>query len=157
MKSININIKKENNLAIIPSYAYQHDAAQDLTAVSVKVEDGYLICNTGIAMQIPNGFAGLIFPRSSIANKDLILSNSVGVIDAGYRGEILFKFKITKRKWYKKPRLYKAGDRVGQIFITPKYNVTFNEVESLEDSRRGKGGYGSSDKNNIKLKKITKK
>ncbi len=89
-----VKIKKLHPNAVIPSYAHATDAGMDLTATSrVFDEKGCLVYGTGLAFEIPEGYVGLLFPRSSNAKKDLLLSNAVGVLDAGYRGEVTFKFK----------------------------------------------------------------
>lgn len=166
MSKLTVNIKKLNNDAVIPSYAKHGDAGMDLTATSVEADEhGNVVYGTGIAIEIPSGYVGLLFPRSSNAKKDLILSNSVGVIDSGYRGEILMKFKegINAKKiigtilstLYKKlgieeqetPKFsnYEKGDRIGQVIIMPVPTVQFNEVDELSNSDRGIGGFGSTD------------
>ena len=138
-----VKIKKLDKNAIIPKYAKVGDAGMDLTATSVWTdEDGNVCYGTGIAMEIPEGYVGLVFPRSSNAKKDLLLTNSVGVIDSGYRGQITFKFKSclgTKN-------IYNIGDRVGQIIIMPYPKIEFVEVEELSETERGTCGYGSSGK-----------
>lgn len=139
-----VKIKKLHPNAIIPSYAREGDAGMDLTAISIdNDEHGNVVYDTGLAFEIPKGFVGLIFPRSSNAKKELLLSNSVGVIDSSYRGSVLFKFKplcdikeITK--------IYTVGDRIGQLMIIPHPTIEFEEVEELSDSERGSGGYGST-------------
>ena len=87
-------------------------------------------------MEIPVGYVGLLFPRSSISNYDLTLSNSVGVVDSGYRGNIKFRFKQTS------DLTYYIGDRIVQIIIIPHPHIQFVEVDELSDSERGSGGYG---------------
>ena len=104
----------------------------------VHFEDGMLHYGTGVAVEIPHGYVGFVFPRSSIANTHLTLSNSVGVIDSGYRGEIKAKFRKGGT------RGYNVGDRIAQLIIMPYPEVTFVEVDELSDSDRGEGGYGSS-------------
>ena len=148
-----IKIEKLYKDSILPTKAHITDAGYDLYAHSVDYDEhGNLVYGSGVAMEIPQGYVGLVFPRSSNANKDLLLSNSVGVIDSGYRGEISFKLKI----FY--PHIehhgfihdmttdYKVGDRIGQIIIMPYPEVEFVEVNELSDSDRGDGGYGSSGK-----------
>jgi len=90
-----LKIKRLHPDAVLPSYAKPGDAGLDLTATSLSIsEDGlYVEYGTGIAVEIPEGHVGLIFPRSSISKTSMILSNHVGVIDSGYRGEIRFRFK----------------------------------------------------------------
>lgn len=89
-----VNVKKLNERAVIPQYAKPGDAGLDLTAVSKWTDDYGNVCyGTGLAFEIPEGYVGLIFPRSSVSKMSLSLANSVGVIDSGYRGEVIFKFK----------------------------------------------------------------
>ena len=149
-----IKIKKLYENSILPTKAHATDAGYDLYAYSKFYDDdGNIVYGSGIAMEIPQGYVGLVFPRSSNANKDLLLSNSVGVIDSGYRGEISFKFKMFfpyDKKigcfMHKKSTDYKVGERIGQIIIMPYTEIEFVEVDELEDSDRGDGGYGSSGK-----------
>lgn len=138
-----VKIKKLHKNAVIPSYAKEGDAGMDLTAISVEYdsENNVWVYKTGLAFEIPNGYVGLLFPRSSIFKKDLVLSNSVGVLDSGYRGDVMFKFKETIVS-----NIYEIGDRVGQIVIMPYPKIEFKEVKELEKSERGTGGYGSTGK-----------
>lgn len=136
--ALNIKIKKVRQEAIIPTKAHATDAGYDLYASSCHYENGLVCYGTGVAVEIPQGYVGFVFPRSSIANTNLALSNSVGVIDSGYRGEIKAKFR--KNGYI----AYKVGDRIAQLIIIPYPEVTFEEVEALADSDRGEGGYGSS-------------
>lgn len=141
-----VKIKKLHPDAVVPSYAKPGDAGMDLTAFSKKVENGLYVYGTGLAFEIPPGFVGLVFPRSSISKKELTLANSVGVIDSGYRGEVCFKFRdVVRDDWdYCDPFDYSVGDRIGQLIIMPYPQVEFEEVEELEDTERGDGGFGSS-------------
>lgn len=148
---MNIKIKKLHDNAVIPARAFYGDAGMDLTAVS-KTHDnnGNIVYGTGLAMEIPVGYVGLVFPRSSNAKTLMYLTNSVGVIDSGYRGEILLKYKRVPPYYttYKGDGLpeWEIGDRVGQIIIMPIPDVVFEEVDELSPSVRGLGAYGSSDK-----------
>lgn len=91
-----VKIKKLHKDAVIPKYAKQGDAGLDLTAVSCEYDEyGNIVYHTGLAFEIPEGYVGLIFPRSSICKKDLSLTNAVGVLDSGFRGEVTAKFKPT--------------------------------------------------------------
>lgn len=137
-----VKIKKLDDKAVIPSYAHNHDGAMDLTATSMNITDKYIEYGTGLAMEIPAGFVGLIFPRSSISKKDLTLANSVGVIDAQYRGEIKLRFRDDSVGLFFD--YYGVGDRIGQIMIIPRPSVSFKEVEELEYTTRGSGGWGST-------------
>ena len=137
-----VKIKKLHSNAVIPKYAKPGDAGMDLTAVSVDFSNwNYLTYHTGLAIEIPEGYVGLLFPRSSIYKTGQQLSNSVGVIDSGYRGEIMMKFT---RDVESEEIAYKPGDRIGQIMILPYPQVEFQEVEEIEKSDRGEGGFGST-------------
>ena len=139
-----VRIKKLNENAIIPSYAKDGDAGMDLIATSIIGEEPFQITyGLGVAMEIPKGFVGLVFPRSSIRKTDLSLTNCVGVIDSGYRGELQATFRKHKGVVSK---TYEVGDRVAQIMIIPHPDVEFNEVDELSDTERGEGGFGSTGK-----------
>lgn len=144
-----VKIMRLHDNAVIPKAAHDTDAGLDLTAVSKSHDhDGNIVYGTGIAVEIPQGFVGLLFPRSSNAKKQLMLTNSVGVVDSGYRGEILFKFKrfpnyYTTYKADGQPE-WNIGDRIGQLIIIPYPRIELEEVEELEKSDRGSGGYGST-------------
>ena len=136
-----IKIKKFHDDAVIPKYAHYGDAAVDLTAVR-QWEDGYgNICyGTGIAIEIPHSYVGLLFPRSSVSKTSLRLTNAVGVIDSGYRGEIMLKFD----KRDATDTVYKVGDRIGQLMILPLPSIHFFEVDDLSSTSRDSKGFGSS-------------
>ena len=136
-----VKIKKLKNDAVIPTYANSEDAGMDLVITDIKGENKYDITyGFGISMEIPEGFMGLVFPRSSIRKTDLILSNSVGIIDSGYRGEIQATFKKTGLN------KYEIGDRGVQIIIIPHPSIEFVEVDELTNTERGEGGFGSTGK-----------
>ena len=143
-----VKIKKLSENAVIPSYAKEGDCGMDLTATSKEFDnDGNIVYGTGLALEIPEGYAGFIFPRSSNAKKSLILSNSVGIIDSKYRGELFLKFKPTMTFPNKKSNgnsWYEIGDRIGQLVILPYPHITFEEVNELSETERGSGGFGSS-------------
>lgn len=140
-----VRFKKLNENAVVPAYSKPGDAGLDLTATSKELTNnpqyGFLEYGTGLAVEIPEGHVGLIFPRSSISNTGLILSNSVGVIDSGYRGEIKFRFKHIPGT-----ADYNVGDRVGQLIILPYPSIETEEATELNSSERGEGGFGSSGK-----------
>jgi dUTP pyrophosphatase len=139
-----VNFKKLHPSAISPCYAKQGDAGMDLTATSLISEESFkIVYGTGIAVEIPEGYVGLVFPRSSIRKYDLSLTNSVGVIDSGYRGEIQVTFRKERGVVSKK---YDVGDRVCQLMILPFPSVTFIEKDELSSSERGEGGHGSTGK-----------
>jgi dUTP pyrophosphatase len=144
--SLPVKIKKLNDKAVVPHYSTEGSAGLDFTAVSEKiVVEGaitYVEYGTGLAMSIPKGFVGLIFPRSSISSStSMVLANSVGVIDSDYTGEIKFRFKNIGMGLNKK---YKVGDRIGQIVVIPYPKVSFQEVDDLDETKRGSGGFGST-------------
>ena len=140
-----VKIKKLHDNAVIPAYAKPGDAGLDLTATSVVTDEyGNVVYGTGLAIEIPFGYAGLLFPRSSNSKTDLYLTNHVGVVDSGYRGEIMFKYRPLDGILNSK--IYQVGERVGQIVILPYPAVSFEEVEQLSDTERGEGGYGSTGK-----------
>lgn len=145
-----VKIKKLNELAEIPKYSKPGDAGLDLTCTEVSLDaNGNYVYKTGLSVEIPEGFMGLIFPRSSNANKSLMLTNSVGVIDSGYRGEIMLKFKPNYQYFLqsdevKNKQIYLVGERVGQLIIMPFPEIEWKVVNELSNSERGEGGYGST-------------
>lgn len=154
---VEVKIKKLHKDAVIPSYANDGDACFDLTCVDMEPKDNFIQYNTGLAFEIPKGYVGLIYPRSSVTKKDMMLKNSVGVIDSGYRGEVSFRFLKTKTptsngilgpggRTHNIPEVYEVGERIGQMMIIPIPQITLTEVDELSDSERGTGGYGSSGK-----------
>lgn len=136
--------KKLKKQAVTPSYAKDGDAGLDITAISrdiVITEDyEYIEYGTGLAFEIPVGHVGLLFPRSSVSKKDMFLSNAVGVIDSGYRGEVTFRFK--RLAW--DSTLYNVGEKIGQLVILPYPQIQLEQVKELSDTERGANGYGSS-------------
>lgn len=145
-----IKIKRLTKEGVIPSYSKDGDAGMDLTATSKEYDkDGNCVYGTGLAFAIPEGHVGLLFPRSSNAKKDLTLSNSVGVLDSGYRGELFFKFKPSPFFSHTRPidtngLQYEVGDRIGQIIVLPYPTIEFEEVDELSETNRGEGGFGST-------------
>jgi dUTP pyrophosphatase len=141
---INVRIKKLHNNAIIPTYSKIGDAGMDLTITEILSNTTFDVTyGFGIAMEIPMGYVGLVFPRSSVRNMDLNLSNCVGVIDSGYRGEIQVTFKKTQGLDSTK---YKVGERGAQIIIIPYPKINFVESNELTSTDRGDGGFGSTGK-----------
>lgn len=140
-----VKFKKLHPDAVIPSYAHKSgDAGLDITTITNGVFfEGCFEYKTGLAVEIPEDYVGLIFPRSSVCKTSLNLSNCVGVIDSNYRGEILFKFRNTAENYYN-IRLYIAGDRIGQLVIIPYPTIEPVEAEELSETNRGTGSYGST-------------
>ncbi len=140
-----INIKKIDKRAVVPTYGSPFSAGADLYAcldapVTIEPGEAYLV-HTGLCMEIPEGFAGLIYARSGLASKKgLAPANKVGVIDADYRGEIM----IPLYNHSKKTQTIENAERIAQIVITPFLTCDFNVVSELNDTERGTGGFGST-------------
>lgn len=144
---MDVKIKKLNPDAIIPSYAKPGDAGMDLTAVSYEYDYKHEnhIYGTGLAIEIPEGYVGLIFPRSSNRKTTAYMTNHVGVIDSGYRGEIFITYKNRdddRQKMNTVP--YVIGSKVAQLIIMPYPQINLVEVDELSETERGTGGHGST-------------
>tara|TARA_E500000318_G_scaffold102215_1_gene106356 strand:+ start:173 stop:601 length:429 start_codon:yes stop_codon:yes gene_type:complete len=138
-----VNFKKLHPNAKTPHYSLEGDACLDLYAAWQKIDDlGNRVYGTGIAMQIPEGFVGLVFKRSSVSKTSLMLRNAVGVIDSNYRGEIMLKF-LDLEEISSLPN-YVAGNKIGQIMIIERPQIELEEVEELSETSRGSGGFGST-------------
>ncbi len=140
-----MNIKKLNENAKIPTYGSEYSAGFDLYAcmdndIEIKPHETTLI-KTGLAMEIPVGYAGLIYARSGLATKKgLAPANKVGVVDADYRGEIM----VALHNHSNETRTVEKNERIAQMVITPYLKVEFNEVEELNETERGSGSFGST-------------
>ena len=143
-----VKVKKIVPGAVLPTKAYKDDAGYDLVAVSrtYDAENWCYVYGTGLAFEIPEGYVGLVFPRSSVYDRPLDLANCVGVIDAGYRGEVSAKFRHIMSTARGVDHVYKAGDRIAQIVFMKLPDVQLVESDDLGESERGTGGYGSSGK-----------
>lgn len=150
-----VRVKKLIPEAVIPRYAKAGDAALDLTATSMTREGSKVVYGTGLAFEIPTGHVGLVFPRSSIHKSSLRLSNCVGVIDSGYRGEVMAVFddkdfqQLISQGGTKLSSLGKSfsvGDRIAQMIIIPFPTIELEEAQELSETERGAGGFGSSGK-----------
>lgn len=148
MQNLTVNVKKVHPEAIVPEQATTGSAGLDLTAVSVtapriEASGPYMEYDTGLAFEIPEGYVGLLFPRSGIIPKtSLLLANGVGVIDSDYRGTIKARFRDLNA--FSGRAVYKQGDKIAQLVILPYPKVTLNVVEELSDTVRGEGGFGST-------------
>jgi dUTP pyrophosphatase len=140
MDKIKVKFKKVSDRAEIPFYAKKGDAGMDLVATTLTRTGKYFEYGTDLAMEIPQGYVGLLFPRSSISKTDHSFRNSVGVIDAGYRGEIKLRMSVPNLG----EREYNIGDKVGQLIIIKLPWIEIEEVEELSDTDRGEGGFGST-------------
>lgn len=140
-----IKIKKLHPDAVIPKQGTSGSAAFDLTLIGKDIiarhPDGpnLVVYHTGIAVEIPPGYVGLLFPRSSIYKAHARLTNGVGVIDSDYRGEVMAVFDE-----YAQENCYGFGDRFAQLMIVPVPGVTYAETDELSETSRGTGGYGST-------------
>ena len=139
---IDVKIRKVHPDAVIPFRAHATDAGMDVTAISMEMTEDYVEYDTGLQFQLPEGYAMLIFPRSSNSKKDLLLCNSVGILDAGYTGNLKLRFKLMTEGYTEK--IYNPGDKVGQIMIIPYPEINFIETEVFNETERGNGGFGST-------------
>ncbi|MBQ8807764.1 MAG: dUTP diphosphatase [Clostridia bacterium] len=142
-----VKIKKLDEKAIIPTYGSEFAAGADLyacvgEAVTINPHETVLI-HTGIAMEIPVGYAGLIYARSGIASKrGLAPANKVGVVDSDYRGEIM----VALHNHSENTQTIESGERIAQIVIAPYATAEFVLADELDDTQRGEGGFGSTGK-----------
>ena len=140
-----MKIKKLNDRAVIPTYGSEFSAGADLYAcegeeIVIKAGETRLI-HTGIAMEIPCGYVGLVYARSGLASKrGLAPANKVGVIDSDYRGEIM----VALYNQSGAPQTVADGERIAQIVFTPYASAEFSVVDELEDTARGECGFGST-------------
>lgn len=138
-----VKIKKLNPSATIPKYAKPGDAGLDLVAADHELDEhGNHIYHTGLAIEIPTGYVGLLFPRSSNRKTNAYMTNHVGVIDSGYRGEIMVTFKNRDVDMHATP--YKVGDKIAQLMIISYPIIELVEVDELSETERGTGGHGST-------------
>lgn len=142
-----LKIKKLHPHAVIPSFGSEYSAGLDLTAISYEDEQyGKRKYRTGLAIEIAGSpskkFVGKIYPRSSISKKNLMLANSVGIIDQDYRGEIIVVMK--PQNYQEKVDHYESGDRIAQLVIEEIPVFTIHETDELSDTHRGTGGFGST-------------
>lgn len=140
-----VNIKKLNNNAIVPTYGSEYAAGADLYACTdgeIQIEPHTTaVIPTGLALELPLGYAGLIYARSGLATKKgLAPANKVGVVDCDYRGEV----KVALHNHSEIPQTVAAGERVAQLVITPYVTARFIEKDELSDTVRGAGGFGST-------------
>ena len=142
-----VNFKKLVAEAQKPKFGKPGDAGADLVATSIKWRgDAQIVYGTGIAVEIPEGMVGLVFPRSSVRDKNLSMANSVGVIDSGYRGEIMVTFNVTEGNGLDFTAKYAVGDRIAQLVIMPVPLIQYKEVDELSETQRGTEGHGSTGK-----------
>lgn len=124
-----------------PYRASEMASGYDLHSVNYSFDEHTVTYHTRVAMEIPEGYTGLLFPRSSVYKTGMHLANSVGVIDSDYRGEIMFKYYVNDWK-----TIYEKGERVGQIVIVPTPDIEFELTDALSNTNRNDGGFGSTGK-----------
>ncbi len=142
-----IKYKKLSETAVAPVKAHNTDAGWDLTVSRITSEINecgqlILVYHTDLAIEIPDGYFAALVQRSSVARKSISLCNCIGVIDSGYRGEVIAKFRSTTDVV---PALYNPGEKFAQLLILPVPDVQFEETDQLSETDRGEGGYGSTD------------
>ena len=153
---MNVNFKKENPKSIMPRKAHSSDGGYDLVSVAVKLEELdtmknkdllYVEYDTGISVEIPTGFVGKVYARSSISNTGWSLANGVGIIDSGYRGTIKLRF-VPNNSTTPKSRIvdlpYGLNQKIGQLMIEPSININFIQSERLTETVRSERGFGST-------------
>lgn len=143
--TVRVKIKKLAENAVMPQRSTDGSAGYDLTAIGMKYRQEptgpVFEYETGLAFEIPPGYVGLLFPRSSVTTKtSLLLGNCVGVLDSDYRGPVKFQFRSIALG-----KKYEIGDRIGQIIVMPVPDIEFLESE-LSETVRGEGGFGSTGK-----------
>lgn len=138
-----LKFKKLDEDAVMPIVS-EGNAGIDLTVNYWVRENEYIEYGFGLAVEIPKGYFGLLFPRSSITKMNLMLKNSVGVIDSSYTGEIKARFKIVKFDDSKSGKIYQVGERAAQLIILPCMEITIEEVTELTETERGDKGFGST-------------
>lgn len=148
-KQLQVKVKRLNEKAKLPYKATETSAGFDIVSTSaVFDENGCIVYGTGLSFEIPVGYAGFLFMRSSVAKKTLSLTNAVGVVDSDFRGEVTFKYRPSLRFGSTQRNLqydvYKVGERIGQMIILPVPDIDFVEVDELSSTERGEGGYGST-------------
>lgn len=145
VQAVQVNIKKLRDGAVVPAYGTDFAAGADLYACmdeEIRIAGGETVMiKTGIAMELPEGYAGLIYARSGLATKKgLAPANKVGVVDSDYRGEIM----VSLHNHSGETQVVEPGERVAQMIITPYIRGLFNVVNELSDTARGTGGFGST-------------
>jgi len=138
-----VKFKKLLDTAKAPQRGSEYAAGWDLTATSFSHERGIITYGTSISIEIPKGYFGILAARSSVYNTDLMLANSIGIIDSDYRGELILKFRLLNKG--DSPKVYSVGDRIGQLIILSHTAPEWVE-DNLTKSKRGIFGFGSTGK-----------
>ena len=151
-----LKIKRLSENAIMPIRAHEGDAGIDLTCTRITQELNecgqlILVYHTDLAVEIPEGYVGLLFQRSSVSNKSIMMTNCVGVIDYCFRGELTGKFRSTTDVV---PAVYQPGERFAQLVIVPYLALEIEEVANLSETDRGENGYGSTGTTNEEISAV---
>lgn len=141
-----VKFKKLHPNAVVPKQTLAGDVGLDLTVTEIEERTEFLEAKFGIAVEIPEGHFGILSPRSSITKMNVMQKNSIGIIDSGYRGELVVRFKKVKFEDGSQERIYQVGDRAAQLIILPYPSIETVEVDELESSARGENGFGSTGK-----------
>lgn len=152
-----VKFKRLTDEAVMPIRAHKGDAGIDLTCTRIEqvaneARQVLLVYHTDLAVEIPEGHVGLLFPRSSIWKKSLAQSNAVGVIDSNYRGEIQVIMRSTTDTI---PAIYKPGERFCQLVIIPIPEYTISETAELSETDHGENGFGSTGNTNKDISAAT--
>lgn len=138
-----VKFKKLRDNAELPKKSFDSDACFDVKTCYVEWTQTSAICYLGFATEIPEGWKGIIVPRSSITKTDWVMQNSPGQVDSHYRGEWQVRLKYIG-KGYNDESPFKVGDRIAQIYFEEVMEVNFELVEELSDTQRSVGGFGST-------------
>lgn len=147
-----IEFKKLNENASFPERASEFAGGWDVKVTEIeKVSEDFVICKLGFALSLPNNYKLTIVPRSSLTKTHWVLQNSPCLIDEDYRGEVQLRFRCIPSNYGYNTLLYEnfpfeVGDRVGQVYLEEVIPIEFVEVNELSESKRGDGGFGSTNK-----------
>lgn len=141
-----VKIKRLHEKAVMPQYAKEGDAGVDLTITEIEERNEFYEVKFGLSVEIPQGYFGMLVSRSGVTKMNHMLKNGVGIIDSGYRGELVARFKKVKFEDGTEEKLYQVGERGAQLLIIPYPQIIFQEVEELSETERGDSGFGSSGK-----------
>lgn len=155
--NMELKFKRLKDSAVLPIRGTKGAAGIDLTCTNItttlnEANQLMLVYHTDLAVEIPKGYVGLLVPRSSIWKKSLMLTDSLGIIDSDFRGEIVAIMKATTDTV---PAIYKQGERFCQLVILKKPEYTIKEVEELSKTERGEGGFGSTGTTNEDIKTVS--
>jgi dUTP pyrophosphatase len=147
MEPLKIKLKKLNNSSRVPTKGTPYAACFDAYVNSITFDQkGNAVIGLGFSTEIPVGYKGIIVPRSGFSNYKWVMNNNLGKIDSDYRGEWMMKIKPISGSLSENPLPFAVGDRCCQVYFEKVLDAEFEEVESLNDTQRGEGGFGSTGK-----------